>query len=90
MRFSAKPGDFVRVYIRDKAFPAGKREGDRLYFTGTVKEIVSKPERVADQRFKDGFVVLKGNFRDKSFRKQEHRKFAFGDITRIVKEKSDV
>lgn len=87
--FSAKPGQNVRVYIRDKAFPVGNKEGDRLFFTGTVKEIVCNPEKVADKRFKNGFVVLKGRFMNKSFKKLEHRKIAFDDITRIVREAGD-
>jgi hypothetical protein len=84
MKFSAKTGDKVRVYIRNKAF----LEGDRLYFTGTVKEI-GIPERVSDKRFKNGFVVLRGDFIDfKPFRRRDYRKIAFDDITRIVKEPS--
>lgn len=88
IKFSAKPGDKVRVYIRNKAFPEGNKEGDRLYFTGTVKKI-GIPERVSDKRFKNGFVVLRGDFIDfKPFRRRDHRKIAFDDITRIVKEPS--
>lgn len=94
MEFSHKVGEKVRVYIRDLSFQHVDKAGDRLYFTGTVKEIVSKPEKVADQRFKNGFVVLKGSFMYKSFdsrlKKQEHKKIAFDDITRIIRETEDV
>ena len=88
--FSAKVGTLVRVYIKDKSFRIGDKSGDRLFFEGTLKEIVQKKNPSGDLRFRDGYVTLRGNFSTRIggfFRKSPHKKIAIGDITRILEVK---
>jgi len=85
--FSAKAGTLVRVYIREHSFP---HKNARLFFEGTLKEIVQQRNSAADARFRDGYVTLRGNFSTRIggfFRKSPHKKIAIGDITRILEVK---
>ncbi len=82
--FTAKVGTLVRVYIKEHSFP---HKNARLFFEGTLKEIVQRRNSAADVRFRDGYVILKGNFSTRIggfFRKSPHKKIAIGDITRIL------
>lgn len=90
--FKAKVGTLARVYIRDYSFRAGERKGDRLFFEGTIKEIVQKKNPAGDLRFRDGYVTLRGNFstcKGGKWKRSEHKKIAIGDITRILEVKCD-
>lgn len=85
--FKAKVGTLARVYIKDHSFPAGERKGDRLFFEGTIKEIVQKKNLAGDLRFRDGYVTLRGNFSTRKggkWKRSEHKKIPIGDITRIL------
>ena len=85
--FGAKIGTPVRVYIKGRSFPAGERAGDRLFFEGTIKEIVQKKNLAGELRFRDGYVTLRGNFSTRKggkWKRSEHKKIAIGDITRIL------
>lgn len=90
--FSTKIGTPVRVYIKEHSFPAGPHKGGRLFFEGTVKEIVQKKNLSGDLRFRDGYVTLRGNFSTRKggkWRRSEHKKIPIGDITRILEVKCD-
>lgn len=85
--FTAKVGTLVRVYIREHSFP---HKNARLFFEGTLKEIVQRRNSAADVRFRDGYVILKGNFSTRlggKWKRSEHKKIAIGDITRILEVK---
>ena len=90
--FKAKVGTLARVYIKGHSFQKGERKGDRLFFEGTIKEIVQKKNPSGDLRFRDGYVTLRGNFsncKDGKWKRSEHKKIAIGDITRILEVKCD-
>jgi len=90
--FSAKIGTPVRVYIKGHSFQKGERKGDRLFFEGTIKEIVQKKNLSGELRFRDGYVTLRGNFSTRKggrWRRSEHKKIPIGDITRILEVKCD-
>ena len=90
--FKAKVGPLARVYIKDHSFPAGPHKGDRLFFEGTIKEIVQKKNLAGELRFRDGYVTLRGNFstcKGGKWRRSEHKKIPIGDITRILEVKCD-
>jgi hypothetical protein len=85
--FKAKIGTLVRVYIREHSFP---HKNARLFFEGTLIEIVQKKNPAGDLRFRDGYVTLRGNFSTRlggKWKRSEHKKIAIGDITRILEVK---
>jgi hypothetical protein len=85
--FKAEVGTLVRVYIKEHSFP---HKNARLFFEGTLKEIVQKKNPSGDLRFRDGYVTLRGNFSTRIggfFRKSPHKKIPIGGITRILEVK---